>query len=323
MDRRLQQFLAVAETGNLTQAAEVLRISQPTLTVNIRKLEEEHGVTFFERSSRGMTLTEYGAILYDHASTMARLADHAKAEIAARRAGRETALRIGCGYVWWDLFVRDLVLDQWRAARRREVHVEVGNSFDGVNAVLAGDAAVFVGHEVPHLSAAVGVRFLPLFEAEDACFARDGHPLVGSPCSVTDVERYDLANTVPVEPRHRRLLDHFASARLRTPLPKDGRRILSSPSLSVCADLMRASDAVLLYPRLAEDMLKGHGLVRLDLRDPIGANPVGIYLLEERWRDRKLRMLCAEIGDAARDCGLLVPGAQNEMPEVSPGTSST
>lgn len=302
MDRRLQQFLAVAETGSLTRAAEVLHVSQPTLTVNIRKLEEEHGVKLFERTSRGMTLTDYGTILHDHASTMARLADHAKAEIAARRQGRETALRIGCGHAWWELFVRDLVLAQWRAAKRREVHVEVGSSFDGLNAVLAGDAAVFVGHQIPQLSAAVGVRFLPLFEAEDACFARQGHPLAAGACGLDEIERFDIADTVPLEPRHRRLLDHFASARLRSGAPRRGRRILSSPSLPVCADLMRASDAILVYPRVAERMLAGLGLARLDVREPPVAHPVGIYLLEERRGDRDVRALCAEIRKAAAAC---------------------
>ena len=62
MDRRLKQFLAVAETGNVSVAADLLHVTQPTVSVNLHKLEEEHGVKLFDRSSRGMTLTDFGDI---------------------------------------------------------------------------------------------------------------------------------------------------------------------------------------------------------------------------------------------------------------------
>ena len=53
MDRALIQFLAVAEEGTFSGAAESLLITQPTLTFNLKKLEQSLGVKLFERSSRG------------------------------------------------------------------------------------------------------------------------------------------------------------------------------------------------------------------------------------------------------------------------------
>ena len=41
MDKRLRQFLAVAETGNVSVAAELLHVTQPTISVNLNKLEED------------------------------------------------------------------------------------------------------------------------------------------------------------------------------------------------------------------------------------------------------------------------------------------
>ena len=58
--RELEYLVALAEQRNFHRAAEVCNASQPTLSAQIRKLEEELGVTLFERSSRGLILTQAG-----------------------------------------------------------------------------------------------------------------------------------------------------------------------------------------------------------------------------------------------------------------------
>lgn len=63
MDKVLVQFLAVAEEGSISGAATSLLVTQPTLTFNLKKLEQTLGVALFERSSRGVTLTRYGETL--------------------------------------------------------------------------------------------------------------------------------------------------------------------------------------------------------------------------------------------------------------------
>lgn len=64
---QLRTFLAVAEAGHLTRAAERLFTSQPAVSSQIRALEEELGVKLFERSLKGMTLTHEGATLRSQA----------------------------------------------------------------------------------------------------------------------------------------------------------------------------------------------------------------------------------------------------------------
>lgn len=61
--RQIHQFLALAETLNFREAAERLHMSQPPLSVSIRKLEEDIGVALFERTTRQVTLTEAGEAL--------------------------------------------------------------------------------------------------------------------------------------------------------------------------------------------------------------------------------------------------------------------
>ena len=76
--RQLKYFVQIAETGNFSRAAEVLRIAQPSLSQQIKSLEDELGVQLFVRHARGVTATEHGQQLYDHARRILQEIDDAK-----------------------------------------------------------------------------------------------------------------------------------------------------------------------------------------------------------------------------------------------------
>lgn len=69
--RRLSYFVRIAEDGSLTRAAGMMRVAQSALSRQMRLLEEELGVTLFERTARGMRLTGDGERL--HSSVAAPL----------------------------------------------------------------------------------------------------------------------------------------------------------------------------------------------------------------------------------------------------------
>lgn len=79
--KRLGYFVQIAELGSLTRAAERLRIAQPSLSRQMRLLEEELGVTLFTRGHRGMQLTEPGEALRAQISGPLRHIGHALYEI--------------------------------------------------------------------------------------------------------------------------------------------------------------------------------------------------------------------------------------------------
>lgn len=64
---QLRSFAAVAESGHLTRAAEILHISQPALSAQIKALEDEFEVALFERTPSGMRLTAAGKKLLPEA----------------------------------------------------------------------------------------------------------------------------------------------------------------------------------------------------------------------------------------------------------------
>ena len=83
-------FYTVANTGNISQAAKQLYNSQPAISKSISRLEESLGVTLFSRSSRGVTLTEEGRILYQHVRAAFEAIDTGEEQIR-----RMTALDMG------------------------------------------------------------------------------------------------------------------------------------------------------------------------------------------------------------------------------------
>lgn len=66
-DRHLRYIVAVAEAGSFTGAARQLNVSQPTLSQQVRQVEEELGVALFQRDARRVVVTEAGSIALGHA----------------------------------------------------------------------------------------------------------------------------------------------------------------------------------------------------------------------------------------------------------------
>ncbi len=75
---QLRSFYAVAKLGSFTKAAEYLHVSQPTITAQIKALEEQYNVCLFHRQRNNNRLTETGHALYQHASSMFALENRAK-----------------------------------------------------------------------------------------------------------------------------------------------------------------------------------------------------------------------------------------------------
>lgn len=65
--RQVKYFLAIARTGNFSRAAGRVHITQPALSQQIRKLEEELGVLLFKRHQQGASLTPAGLAFYGYA----------------------------------------------------------------------------------------------------------------------------------------------------------------------------------------------------------------------------------------------------------------
>src|SRR6266704_397932 len=85
--RHLRYFVAVADAGTFTHAAERMFIAQPTLSQQIRRLEEMVGTPLLQRRREGVRLTDAGAVLLEESRTVLSLIDHGVSRTRQAAAG--------------------------------------------------------------------------------------------------------------------------------------------------------------------------------------------------------------------------------------------
>lgn len=95
--RVLRYFLMTAREENITKAAALLHITQPTLSRQLMQLEDELGVKLFNRSNHNIKLTEDGMLLRRRAQELVSLADKTKEELSGGREELAGEISIGCG----------------------------------------------------------------------------------------------------------------------------------------------------------------------------------------------------------------------------------
>ena len=98
--RTMQYYLAVVREGTISAAAQALHIAQPSLSRQMKELEEELGAALFVRGNRKITLTEEGMVLRKRAEEMVRLMQMTEDEISQIKNNISGSVRIGAGESW-------------------------------------------------------------------------------------------------------------------------------------------------------------------------------------------------------------------------------
>ncbi|MDX3538239.1 transcriptional regulator CynR [Streptomyces sp. MB09-01] len=180
--RHLRYLIAVAEHGSFTRAAEELRISQPTLSQQVKQLERAVGAQLLDRTGRAVRLTDAGATYVHHARAALRdlaAAERAVMDLADLSRGH---LRLALTPTFTAYLVGPLVAALHAAhpgitLELREMpqdRIEAG--------LIADDHDLGLAFEGPHLP---GIAATPLFTETLALVAADADP---APLAVRDLE---------------------------------------------------------------------------------------------------------------------------------------
>jgi DNA-binding transcriptional LysR family regulator len=161
--RRLETFRVVATLGKISLAARALYLSQPAVTAQIRRLEEECRAPLFLRTPRGVTLNERGRALLTYAQRLRGLLDEAAVAVLQEtpRSGGELVLAASTTISSYVL--PGLLVGFCRTMPGASVRLDVGNTEQVLEAVKEG--RVPLGLVEGHARAA-GVRLTPFLADE-------------------------------------------------------------------------------------------------------------------------------------------------------------
>ncbi|MCA1969591.1 unnamed protein product [Ciceribacter sp. T2.26MG-112.2] len=190
--RQLQYFIAVAEQGSVTRAAQNLSISQSSVTEAIKELEGDLGVELFERHPRGLSITHNGHQFLRHATKILSTVSDARNAFSETQENTGGTLNIGvtslvAGYVLSDLLAR-----YRRACPGVEVSAIEDNGSYLEHLLIGGelDVAVMV---ISNLRDRMALQAEILETSPYRLWLPMGHPLVSADIiSVADIAREPL-----------------------------------------------------------------------------------------------------------------------------------
>jgi LysR family hca operon transcriptional activator len=247
--RHLRYFVAVAEEGSLTNAAERrLHTAQPSLSRQIRDLEIEVGVPLLERRARGIELTPAGRIFLDHAR-LALLQVETAGEAARRAAQPEKAsfvlgFLIGHEVVW--------LPEALRILRQESPDVEITlssqSSPDLAGGLMRGKVdAAFLRREAP----APGLAFKSLIKEPLVAVLPSDHRLAARrTIRPQDLETEHYITPTKTAPRLKTVIDAYASRVGITLKPE-----YEADNLAMAMSLVASTGGITLLPQYAENLL--------------------------------------------------------------------
>jgi DNA-binding transcriptional LysR family regulator len=186
---QLASFLRVAEEGSVTRAAAALHLTQPAVTQHVRALERELGVPLFDRTERGMRLTQPGETLRDYARRSLGLLQEARDVLGDLERSSQGRVVIGAGVTTSIFRLPDWLRQLQREHPGIDVTVRTGRSREIAALALAREidlGLVTSPIQEPALTIA------PLFDEEIVLVAPPDHPLASGAHAVEELREHPL-----------------------------------------------------------------------------------------------------------------------------------
>ncbi|WP_028065050.1 LysR family transcriptional regulator [Solirubrobacter soli] len=196
--RQFEAFVAAAEEGGITRAADRLHVVQSAVSASLRRLEAELGTPLFERHARGVQLTDAGRALLPHARAALGAAEAAREAVDAVRGGLRGVVRLGIMQSQSSRVSVPGILREFRDLHPG-VELRVGHGSGG-SVEMAGQVAeglldiAFVALREPP----AGVELTPLAAESIALICPREHRLASAPSvELADLVGEPIAETPP------------------------------------------------------------------------------------------------------------------------------
>ncbi|MDE1427560.1 HTH-type transcriptional regulator CysL [Bacillus licheniformis] len=131
----LKTFVTLAEVKNFTKTAELLLMSQPSVSMHIKNLEKEFQTKLLERSPKYLKITPTGEILYDRAKQMITICEQTRQDILDHHNSIKGELKIGASFTIGEYILPSLLFDLQKEYPELELKAVIGNTEEIVQSV--------------------------------------------------------------------------------------------------------------------------------------------------------------------------------------------
>ena len=170
---QLWVFYHVAKHRSFSQAAEALFLSQPSVSNQVKLLEDAYGLRLFERSGRTIRLTDAGGALYSYAEKIFALAKEADSVIEEIKGMEAGGIKISASNTLGAYYLPDIIDLFRRKHPRVEIQMDAGYTENVVESVLTFKSDLgMIGRSVTHPNIVV----TPLWEEELVLIVPPDHP---------------------------------------------------------------------------------------------------------------------------------------------------
>jgi DNA-binding transcriptional LysR family regulator len=185
--RRLEHFIALCEHGTFNKAAEAVHLSQSALSRSIQALEEELGVTLFDRLTQGTVLTPAGRLVRPGVRNILSDANELRRQLDLFRVGDLAEIRIGTSPTPGAVLLRPLMVEVTRSRPGLRIDARIDSNEDLVSGLQAEKFDLIV-LDATYLESPEGFAVEQLQPQAGGFLVRAGHPL----CARVDLDLEEL-----------------------------------------------------------------------------------------------------------------------------------
>lgn len=190
-NRVLRYFVEMARVGNMSKAASNLHVTQPTMSRQLKELEDELKVKLFHRTNYSIKLTEAGTLFLNRARDILSLVDKTKAEFVSSEKSLDGNLYIGCPESDSIRYIAKTVMLLKEQGINIRTHLHSCNAYDAMERLNKGlDDLSFTVHDIR--DGRFNVIDLPLYD-QWGILLKESHPLANKKAvSLSDIEKEPL-----------------------------------------------------------------------------------------------------------------------------------
>lgn len=283
--RHLHYFMAVCEELHFTKAAEKLGISQPTLSQQIRVLEDEVGMPLFDRIGKKIILTEAGSLLLRYGTEILDTLQNVKDSIKDLKEMKSGEIRIGIMPSDLDYRITQLVIDFHQ--KFPNVKLKILSSVEIVRQVLENEVDLGIAINVLPNDRLVTI---PLCQEEYVLIVSKEHPMANRE-SISIVELIDLPVVIYPE-------GFVGREIVEETVKKHGfqlNSVLETNSVTSIINLVRANIGATIQPNQLIQQMNDPSLKIIHIQDYAPSRSLSIVYRVDRYVSQATKALIEQI----------------------------